>query len=80
MLIVTFTRDMRPWQAGADAVLPDAVAERLVAEGSAKDARPFPPPDVVPSVAPDRPLAAQTLSIGQKRYMTRAERRAARGA
>ncbi len=74
MRIVTFTRDMRPWQAGADAVLPDAIAEKLVADGDAKDLRPFPPADVVP----DRPLAAQTLTVSHKRYMTRAERRAAR--
>ncbi len=78
MRIVTFTRDMRPWQTGASAVLPDAVAERLVQEGSATDSRPFPPPDVAPPVA-DRPLAGETLRLSPKRYMTRAERRAARG-
>lgn len=50
MKIVTFTRDMRPWQKGEDAVLPDALAAKVIASGEAKDSRPFPPPDVAPAV------------------------------
>ncbi len=43
MKIVTFTRDMRPYQAGHEAYLPDDVADRLVAAGDATDPRVFPP-------------------------------------
>jgi hypothetical protein len=32
---VTFTRDMRPYQGGHDYALPDAVADKLIAEGGA---------------------------------------------
>ena len=35
MKLVTLRRDMRPWQAGHDAAVPDAVAEKLIAEGDA---------------------------------------------
>ena len=35
MKMVEFTRDMRPQRAGERRVLPDAVAERLIAEGAA---------------------------------------------
>ena len=37
--LVTFTRDMKPYNAGADMLLPAAEADRLVAEGSAKNPR-----------------------------------------
>jgi hypothetical protein len=36
MKMVEFTRDMRPQRAGEKRVVPDAVAEKLIAEGSAK--------------------------------------------
>ncbi|PWC96961.1 hypothetical protein TSO5_05890 [Azospirillum sp. TSO5] len=42
MQTVTFTRDMRPWREGDSVPLPDDVADALVANGEAKDARPFP--------------------------------------
>ena len=64
MRIVTFTRDMRPWQSGADAVLPDELAAKLVADGDAKNPRPYPPPDVAPAI----PIGE---IVKPKRYMTR---------
>lgn len=33
--IVSLVRDMRPWQAGHKAALPDAVADTLIAAGDA---------------------------------------------
>ncbi len=36
MKMVEFTRDMRPQRAGEKRVLPDAVAEKLIAAGDAK--------------------------------------------
>ncbi len=36
MKMVEFTRDMRPHRAGERRVVPDAMAEKLIAEGSAK--------------------------------------------
>ncbi len=55
MKIVTLTRDMRPWRAGDRPVIPDAVAERLVANGDATDPRPFPPEDVAgPQIRPPK--------------------------
>jgi hypothetical protein len=33
---VEFTRDMRPYARGATALLPDALATRIIAEGAAK--------------------------------------------
>jgi len=67
MRIVTITRDLRPWQARQDAVLPDALAERLVKEGAAENPRPYPPADVAPVVQVNAPPAATS----RKRYSTR---------
>jgi hypothetical protein len=36
MKMVEFTRDMRPHRAGERRVVPDAMAEKLITEGSAK--------------------------------------------
>lgn len=36
MKLVTMTRDMRPFQANHDALLPDDVADRLIAAGDAR--------------------------------------------
>ena len=36
MKMVEFTRDMRPHRAGESRVLPDALADKLIAEGRAK--------------------------------------------
>lgn len=36
MKMVEFTRDMRPHKAGETRVVPDAVAEKLIANGEAK--------------------------------------------
>jgi len=36
MMLVTLTRDMRPYQVGHDAALPDAVAQKLIDAGDAK--------------------------------------------
>ena len=36
MKMVEFTRDMRPHRAGETRVMPDAMAERLIASGDAK--------------------------------------------
>jgi hypothetical protein len=66
MRIVRMTRDMRPWGKGQDAVLPEALAAKLVKDGDAEDSRPFPPPDVAPRV----PVAAP-LPPNKGRYMTR---------
>ena len=64
MRIVTLTRNMRPWSSGQDAVLPDELAEKLIADGDAKNPRPFPPPDVAP--------AQKVEAVMQpKRYFTR---------
>jgi hypothetical protein len=65
MKIVTFTRDMRPYQAGHDAYLPDDVADRLVAAGDVENPRPWPlaPADVAPApvdARPRQPARAQT--------------------
>lgn len=65
--IVTFTRDLRPWQNGQDAVLPDELAAKLIKSGEAKDSRPFPPPDVAPRI----PVEAAPLPPVRGRYMTR---------
>jgi hypothetical protein len=48
---VTLTRDMRPWHAGATPIVPDDLADRLVAAGDARDPRPFPPPPEGPALA-----------------------------
>jgi hypothetical protein len=66
MKIVKLTRDMRPWRAGDDAVLPDELAEKLLKLGEAQDPRPYPPSDVAPA-AP-----RETLSLKKKPgYFTR---------
>jgi hypothetical protein len=36
MKMVEFTRDMRPHRAGETRIVPDAMADKLIAEGSAK--------------------------------------------
>jgi hypothetical protein len=53
MRVVTITRDMKPYRAGQDAVLPDEVAAKLIASGAASNPRPFPPPDVAPAIPVD---------------------------
>jgi hypothetical protein len=65
MKIVTFTRDMRPWQKGQDAVIPDELAAKVVASGEAENPRPFPPEDVAPAA----PVAAPPAPA--RRYITR---------
>ena len=35
MKLVTLTKDLRPWQAGSDAALPDALADQVIAAGDA---------------------------------------------
>lgn len=62
--VVRLRRDMRPWQAGQDAVLPDELAAKLVKDGDAEDPRPFPPPDV----APQKPVGTV---LRPRRYLTR---------
>jgi hypothetical protein len=49
MKIIKLNRDLRPWRAGQDAVVPDDVAAKLLASGDATDSRPYPPADVAPS-------------------------------
>lgn len=73
MKIVTFTTDMRPWQKGADAVLPDSDADRLVASGEATNPRPFPPQDVIPESTKREAAAAAATALkpGRGRYLTR---------
>lgn len=41
---VTLARDIRPWRAGQQRVVPDAVATRLLEDGLAENPRPFPEP------------------------------------
>jgi hypothetical protein len=48
---VTMTRDMRPFRANDPAVVEDHVADRLVADGDASDARPWPEDNAVPPPA-----------------------------
>jgi len=66
MKIVTFTRDMRPWQKGQDAVLPDDIARKVLASGEAENPRPFPPQDVAPAgaVPPTRGRGYSTRKRG----------------
>ncbi len=66
--IVTIVRDMRPWRAGQDAVLPDDLADKLVKAGDAQNPRPYPPQDVAPAV----PVGTETLTLKRPRpYFTR---------
>jgi hypothetical protein len=39
MIGVRFTRDMRPWQAGATAILPDTLARKIIDEGAGEEYR-----------------------------------------
>lgn len=73
MQIVTFTRDMRPWRKGQDAVLEDSLVTRLLEnkekheDGPAvENPRPFPPSDVAPTVRVAAPVPA-----AKGRFMTR---------
>ena len=61
MKMVEFTRDMRPHRAGERRVLPDAVAERLVADGRA---------ELRDSVFDKTPLQPAKPTVG-KAYKTR---------
>ena len=63
MMMVEFTRDMRPQRAGERRVLPDAVAERLIAEGAA---------NAVPSVF-DAPRKGAEPPV-KNRYLHRGKR------
>lgn len=47
---VTLTRDLRPWRAGDKALVPDDIAEGMMARGEASEAEPWPP-----SAAPPAP-------------------------
>lgn len=62
---------MRPWRKGEDAVLPDEMVTRLLKEGAVDNPRPFPPPDVVPSVpvsnSPAEPPRPKRLFLNRKR-------------
>lgn len=56
--IVRLRRDMRPWRAGQDAVVPESMVDELLKAGAIENVRPFPPPDVAPAVKdlnPERP-------------------------
>jgi hypothetical protein len=70
MKIVTIERNMRPWRAGQDAVLPDELADKLVKAGDAKDPRPYPPQDVAPAV----PVTARPTLKPARPYFTRNKR------
>lgn len=76
MKLVTFTCDMRPWPANHQAAVPDAVAERLLAEGKVKDVRPFPAAATAvkgrEAEAPARPV----LSLGRRAIKAKGPRRA----
>lgn len=67
MRIVTMTRDLRPYRDGEPAVVSEALAEILIKDGSAKDSRPYPPPDVAPEV----PVRSKTLTLPRHGYLTR---------
>lgn len=68
MKTVEFTTDIRPWQRGATAVLPDDVAGRLVASGEAVNPRPFPE-----TAAEDEPPRKSRLTLPQRTpYQTKA--------
>jgi hypothetical protein len=59
---------MRPWQKGADAVLPDELAAQVVKNGEAENSRPYPPPDVAPRV----PVGTvDTVARPRRAYLTR---------
>lgn len=57
MKLVTLTRDMRPYGANADILVPDGVAQTLVASGDARDPREYPPR--TPAKTPAQPAAAR---------------------
>ena len=61
MKMVEFTRDMRPHRTGEMRVVPDAIAEKLIAEGSAKHRD---------SEFDKTPLQPAKLTVG-KAYKTR---------
>ena len=56
MKLVTLTRDMRPYGANADILVPDSVAQILVASGDARDPREYPPRK--PAKTPTQPPVA----------------------
>ena len=65
MILVEFTRDMRPTRAGDSRLLPDDIARRLIAEGHAKNPR-------------DRfgkPLAEEDAAPAKGGYKTKAPKR-----
>lgn len=39
---VTLARDILPWRAGQERILPDDLAAKLEAEGAVRDVQPFP--------------------------------------
>jgi hypothetical protein len=48
MKVVQLTTDLKPWRRGDDAILPDELADKLVASGEGINPRPFNPkePDI----------------------------------
>jgi len=55
MILVELTRDMRPKRAGEDIMLPDGVAEALIATGDAKNPRDRFGAPLDAKVVPERP-------------------------
>lgn len=53
MRLVELTRDLRPWRAGDSALVPQDIAERMVASGEATNMRPY--PETVASTPPPAP-------------------------
>jgi hypothetical protein len=77
MKLVTFTRDMKPQQAGDQRLVPDDMAARLVAEGSAKDPRDWSPKTAAePSPVASDGLSASVVNDGlspkKRAYQTKA--------
>ena len=62
MRLVDFTRDMRPWRKGESRLVPDDVAEKLVADGVA---------EVRPSVFDNRRDEVAEESRKRRTYRTR---------
>lgn len=68
MRLVTLTRDMRPYQAGHDAALPDALAQQLLDAGDATESANA----AASGLAPDAPTAPKRARpFGRNGYKVR---------
>jgi hypothetical protein len=73
MRLVTLTRDMRPWQRGDDAALPDDAAKRLIDAGDATVSKNEAASGLKPDSTTARPAtpAPAAAAVPKGRYVTR---------